>query len=82
VIDRLERNALDYLESELRLYVNSPGNHDEVARILKTLQIYKRAAAAEQPDSASGAPAAPSQRRSFEWSDDDPVEDQGGGQAE
>ena len=80
---RMERRILDYLEKDLDLYTSSPGNHVEVAHILKTLRTYFPATSQEsEPEPAASPPQPESLRRSFNFDDDDSVEDQGGGEAE
>src|SRR5688572_26217960 len=40
VVGMMRRRALDYLEKELKLALDSPGNAEEVARILRILEVY------------------------------------------
>jgi hypothetical protein len=42
VISMMERRALDYLETELKINIASPGNDVAVSRILRALKEFKR----------------------------------------
>jgi hypothetical protein len=49
----MERRALDYLEAQLKLYIASPGNDAEVARILRALKEFSRDEPAPKSDGRS-----------------------------
>lgn len=84
-IDRNIRKSIQYLEDQVDFYMTSAGNADEITRILKTLEWYRRSLQGDQQREAEPAPSPPqpeSLRRSFNFDDDDSVEDQAGGPAD
>lgn len=75
IIGMMERRALDYLEKELQLNIDSPGNAQEVSRILRAIKEFKPSdPAASQPANDRAA-----LQRQFRF--DAGVEDQRGGAA-